>query len=435
MHPFVALKRLTDQEKDIVGLLSRSGKPMSQVALREKMRDAPSQPVVSRIVSRLAAQGIIEKLGETRGARFALTAAAAWFSVPPQLRPRVDYDPSRIGDYVPNQTRWLPDAALARFEAAASGVAHQLDASTYSRQIAERFLIDLTWASSMLEGNTYNYLDTEVLVKYGEAATGHELVETTMILNHKNVIATLLENVGKAQLLPRYAARVHAMLMRDLIAPEDLGRVRANDERITSSSYRPSADCDQLSADLGLLLWKAEQTTHPFEASFLLLVGLSYLQAFADGNKRMGRIFSNVPLLAQGKPPLSFIGIDRSSYLSGLVAFYEVADVSLLAEAVAKAYEQAASSYAASLATHRVPRSVELRERKRISEEIQVLIMRGIPHDEAETSIRKRFADLSADDQGLLVASITNILRHITPENAAAWGVDAEIAEEYRGRV
>ena len=287
----------------------------------------------------------------------------------------------------------------------------------------------------MLEGNTYNYLDTEVLVKYGEAATGHELVETTMILNHKNVIATLLENVGKAQFDSRYAARVDAMLMRDLIAPEDLGRVRANDVRITSSSYRPSADRDRLSADLGLLLWKAEQTTNPFEASFLLLVGLSYLQAFADGNKRMGRILSNVPLLAQGKPPLSFIGIDRSSYLSGLIAFYEVADTDLLAEAVANAYEQAAPSYAAALATHRIPRSVELRERKRISEEIQLLVMREIPPDEAATSIRKRFADLSADDQGLLVESITNILRHITPENAAAWGVDADIAEEYRSRV
>ncbi len=163
----------------------------------------------------------------------------------------------------------------------------------------------------MLEGNTYNYLDTEVLVKYGELAAGHELVEATMILNHKHVIVTLLENVGQFQLEPRYAARVHAMLMRDLIAPEDLGRIRAHDVRITSSSYKPSNDPSQLSADLSSLLWKAEQTTNPFEAGFLLLAGLSYLQAFADGNKRMGRIFANVPLLTQGKPPLSFVGIDR----------------------------------------------------------------------------------------------------------------------------
>jgi Fic family protein len=263
-------------------------------------------------------------------------------------------------------------------------------------------------------------------------AAGHELVEATMILNHKHVIVTLLENVGQFQLEPRYGARVHAMLMRDLIAPEDLGRIRAHDVRITSSSYKPSNDSSQLSADLSLLLWKAEQTTNPFEAGFLLLAGLSYLQAFADGNKRMGRIFANVPLLTQGKPPLSFVGIDRSRYLSGLIAYYEVGDTELLAETVASAYEQAAPSYAAALATHRVPKFVELRERKRIGEEVKALLMGRVPVDEAEKSIRKRFRDLSPEDQGVLVACITNILRHITPENAAAWGVDADIAEAYR---
>lgn len=114
MHPLISLKSLSDHEKDIVGLLSRSGKPMSQVALREKMRDTPSQPVVSRIMSRLIALGIIEKLGETRGARFVLTSAAAWFSLPPQLRPRVDYDPRRIGDYSGCQNLHWPVLMLQR---------------------------------------------------------------------------------------------------------------------------------------------------------------------------------------------------------------------------------------------------------------------------------------------------------------------------------
>jgi DNA invertase Pin-like site-specific DNA recombinase len=36
---------------------------------------------------------------------------------------------------------------------------------------------------------------------------------------------------------------------------------------------------------------------------------MSYLQAFGEGNKRMGRLLSNEPLLRTGIPPLSFIGI------------------------------------------------------------------------------------------------------------------------------
>jgi hypothetical protein len=49
----------------------------------------------------------------------------------------------RIGDYHANVTRWLPEAAEQRMRLAASAVNHNLDASTYSRQIAERFIIDL----------------------------------------------------------------------------------------------------------------------------------------------------------------------------------------------------------------------------------------------------------------------------------------------------
>ena len=432
MHPIVAMRQLSAQEKEIVGVLSRAGKGMSQAAIRAKLATPPSQSTMSRIVSKLAYSGIIRKTGETRGAEFALTREAAWFRIEPQLRPPVKYDPARIGGYVPNETRWLPVHILDRFESAAAGVMHQLDASTYSRQIAERFLIDLAWASSNLEGNTYNYLDTEVLLKYGAKAAGHDLIEATMILNHKHALTELLENVDKPQWDVRFAFRLHAMLMRDLLSPEDLGRIRANEVKIGASSYRPSTSRAELAEGLGSLLWKAEQTTNPFEASFLLMAGFSYLQAFADGNKRMGRVMSNIPLLAQGKPPMSFIGIDRTNYLSGLIAFYEIGDASLLADAVADAYDQTAPSHAAAVATQRVPRSIDLRERQRIEEEIRHLIAERVDPTDAEPSIKSRFADLGEEDQEALVSSIKEILPHITPENAAAWGVDSEAAEAYR---
>jgi Fic family protein len=54
-------------------------------------------------------------------------------------------------------------------------------------------LIDLSYASSKLEGNTYSYLDTEVLIKYGERAEGKTAFETQMILNHKEVIKYIID--------------------------------------------------------------------------------------------------------------------------------------------------------------------------------------------------------------------------------------------------
>jgi len=102
---------------------------MSQVEVRDRIKSNPSQPTMSRVFSSLVASGILTKSGETKGAKFALSDLTSYFAVPPQLRQPVPYDAGRINDYVPNQTRWLPAAASARFEQAARGAMHQLDVS------------------------------------------------------------------------------------------------------------------------------------------------------------------------------------------------------------------------------------------------------------------------------------------------------------------
>ncbi len=152
---------------------------------------------MSRLVSKLLNLGIIVKSGETLGALFSLSREASWFSVPPQLRPEVPYDPKRIADYTPNQTRWLP----------------QLPPTPSTAQ--------------------------------------------------RSALIELLEHVDRPQRDTRFASRIHAMLMRDLIAPEDLGRVRANAVRVSATSYRPSYSRDQLSGDLGALLWKPNRFKIP----------------------------------------------------------------------------------------------------------------------------------------------------------------------------
>jgi len=43
---------------------------------------------------------------------------------------------------------------------------------------------------------------------------------------------------------------------------------------------------------------KAAAIRNPVEAAFFLWIHVAYLQAFADGNKRTGRLSANMPLLA-----------------------------------------------------------------------------------------------------------------------------------------
>jgi hypothetical protein len=118
--------------------------------------------------------------------------------------------------------------------------------------------------------------------------------------------------------------------------------------------------------EVGGLLWQAEQVENPFEASFLLLADIPYIQPLADGNKRSGRLACNIPLLKAAVSPMSFISLDKADYLAGLILFYETRELNLLAELVADGYAAAAPSYAAAVAVGRQPRSVQLRKRQGI---------------------------------------------------------------------
>ena len=70
--------------------------------------------------------------------------------------------------------------------------ADQTPAWTFARDILNRLLIDLSLASSRLEGNTYSRLDTQRLIEFGHVPQGKGALENQMILNHKDAIEYLV---------------------------------------------------------------------------------------------------------------------------------------------------------------------------------------------------------------------------------------------------
>ena len=124
----------------------------------------------------------------------------AYVDQPLQARKPVGYQRDFLDGYQPNVTWYLP--ATLRRQLHKMGHTAQADApaGTYSRAILNRLLIDLSWASSQLEGNTYSRLDTRALIEHGQVAQGKAATETQMNLNHKSAIELLVENTGTAGL-------------------------------------------------------------------------------------------------------------------------------------------------------------------------------------------------------------------------------------------
>src|SRR5690606_27058570 len=95
-------------------------------------------------------------------------------------RPPVEYKKEFVDRYVPNKTFYLGDTDRARLRDAGAPGGDALPAGTYARRILERLLVDLAWASSRMEGNTYDILETERLIRLGEEATGKDRKSTRL---------------------------------------------------------------------------------------------------------------------------------------------------------------------------------------------------------------------------------------------------------------
>jgi hypothetical protein len=118
-----------------------------------------------------------------------------------------------------------------------------------------RLLIDLSWASSHLEGNTYSRLDTRELIEHGKAARGKAAIETQMILNHRTAIELLVENIDSAEFNRYTLMNLHSALAENLLPnPADEGRIRQHAVDIGKSVYRPLSAPQQIEEALDGLL-------------------------------------------------------------------------------------------------------------------------------------------------------------------------------------
>lgn len=435
MHPVLHVPELQGLEKSIYDTLARSGaNGFSQIKVIKLLNLTSSKKSsVSRSLRKLISWGLVEKSGATKDASFKLTVEAQWFSTPKHLRPAIHYDPKRIDCYDPTKKPWLVADARTLMSEYVGQRKSNLDASAYTREIAERFLTEMSWASSSLEGNTYSLSETEALIKYADTAAGRSATEAQMILNHKHAISWLIDNIATVQVSPETVMKLQAMLMRSLVRQDSLGSIRKEPVAIPTSSYIPSADRTELMTGLSELCRKAANATDPFEASFALLAGIAYISPFIDGNMLTARLACNIPLLKAGFPPISFVGVDRTEYDLSMPTWYELGEPKYLGKSISEGYLLVASSYSVSSAKKRMPLFVEVRTRQRLDEALTRFLAAAVdePASSPEDFVASEFEDLSREELEIITRVFNEVIEKINEVNCVAYGVDAETARRY----
>jgi len=217
------------------------------------------------------------------------------------------------------------------------------DSQTIINKEFERIMIEFSWKSSSIEGNTYSLLGTEALIKNNVIGKGKTREETQMILNHKDAFNEAIQNRERFIKL-RFAdvEHIHSVLTKKLGITKNLRREGVG---ITGTKYRPLDNEPQIKEALQNMIDLINKKESFFEKAFLILILIAYIQVFEDGNKRTSRMISNAILLAHHSIPLSYRIVDVEEYKKAVILFYELNNIFYFKKIFIEQFEDAVNNY------------------------------------------------------------------------------------------
>jgi len=341
-----------------------------------------------------------------------------------QQRKPVGYNSDFLDRYQANVSAYLTSAEMEKLEKIGKTATPNQPAGIYAKEILSRLLIDLSWNSSRLEGNTYSLLDTQRLISFGEMADDKSAREGQMILNHKDAIEFLTQSEEEVGFNRYTILNLHALLSNNLLPdPGASGRLRTFDVGIYKSVFVPLAVPQLISELFDVILEKTKQIKNPFEQAFFTMVHLPYLQPFDDVNKRVSRLAANIPFAHHNLSPLSFIDVPDDIYIQGMIGVYELNRVELLKDVFLWAYERSAARYAALRQSLGEPDTFRLKYREDIKELIANIISQGCKSKEASIMIKSRAMKLPTQDQEKFTESVETELLSLHEGNFARYQI------------
>lgn len=315
--------------------------------------EAISPATLRRDLNELVDIGAIERQGENKGVKYAITTKSRIF-IPYKLGEYYRSEESVRNaiesynfDILPSlqEAEIFSKEELLRLNSASKTFAKNaqgLSEGLYKKEL-ERFVIEFSWKSSKIEGNTYSLLDTEFLLRNGVEAEGKSKIDTKMIINHKDAYLFAVDSAKEnIQLSVAFIEQVHHLLTKDLGIERGL---RDRIVGISGSAYRPLALKQQLREQLDALVATINNVKDPYTKTLIGILGLSYLQPFEDGNKRTSRVLANSILLQAGFAPLSYRSVDEKEYKEATLIFYEQNSVMPFKELFIDQYIYSANHY------------------------------------------------------------------------------------------
>jgi Fic family protein len=342
----------TLREQEIFWIILKN-EPIGISSILEKAANKVSIPTMNRQLAKLKKSNFILSEGNgprtkyrvnLKGLVHAKISVDDYFKIDVDSRKILDkYNPSIFESFksVPLFTK-SEITLLDKLTAFYQKKIKDISATNYKREF-ERLMIELSWKSSQIEGNTYDLLDTEQLLKYNIVAPNHTQEEAVMLLNHKAAIEYTREN---ADLFNQLA--INKIIDINTLLTQKLGiakSIRNRQVRITGTKYTPPDNQFVIEEAVENLCKSVNDVENVFEKALRALLLISYIQPFDDGNKRTARLTANALLMAANKCPLSYRSISPSEYKKAILLFYEMNNVQAFKKIFIDQYRFAVENY------------------------------------------------------------------------------------------
>jgi Fic family protein len=336
---------------EIITLFSK-GLFLSSSEVASLTANKQSLVTIKRQLGVLTKAGYLEQSGAGRSVKYTITKKG-WLLKPIDVQEYLKQSPDdRLKDshfqfdvlespYVALFT----DNELALLESATRNYRNNAiisDPVTRKKELM-RFIVEFSWKTSQIEGNTYDLISTERLLLYGEKSPTNTEFEAQMILNQKEALEFILENEDLWD-KPKISSleMLHTFVGKKLDISRNLRKTIVG---ITGTNYRPLESEFQIRDALELLFETIAKTSNAYERALWGVLGLSYIQPFVDGNKRTSRLFANAILLADNYSPISYRSVDDRAYKEACLVFYEQNSIEPFKKLFIEQYIFAANNY------------------------------------------------------------------------------------------
>lgn len=188
--------------------------------------------------------------------------------------------------------------------------------------------VDYVYNTTALEGNTFNYAETETLLS-GVTVGGHTIKEENEILNQKEAWEWTLSSAfqkSKISITENLIKDIHWRVGKDTVVQP--GQYRDGRVKIGGTDYLPPKTKLEIDSMLKIFLADFNGLNEEIYLKAIILHFVAALiQPFYDGNKRTARLLMNFILLQNNYPLFSIPVKMRQEYITAMIKGYETLDI------------------------------------------------------------------------------------------------------------